>query len=130
MNVLEEVVNRTTIPAESDEKLRCNADRLVTVVVTQTFSQMIEREVEYSCVNTGEALVFLQVRQDDPTTVYYHLAEPNQEIAVNDDLGFLYPRTAISQMFSFCLMRHRKCRSPQGQNTEGEYKVTLNLLYS
>lgn len=104
MNVLEEVVNRTTIPAEGDEKLRCNADRLVAAVVTQTFSQMIESGVEYSCVNTGEALVFLQVRQDDPTTVYYHLAEPNQEVAVDDDLGFLYPRTAISQMFSFCLM--------------------------
>jgi hypothetical protein len=40
---------------------------------------MIETGLEYNKLVTGEADVFLRVKEDEPHTLYYHLAEPNIE---------------------------------------------------
>ncbi len=49
-------------------------------------------------------MVFLWIKENDPNTLYYHLAEPNEEVSTNAGLGFHHPLTAISQLFSFCLL--------------------------
>jgi hypothetical protein len=40
---------------------------------------MIENGLEYSKLTIGEADVFLRLKEDEPHTLYYHLAEPNIE---------------------------------------------------
>lgn len=53
--------------------------QLITAVITQAFSYMVRIGVEYSCVCTGEAFIFLQV-PDDPRTVYYYLSIPKGDV--------------------------------------------------
>ena len=65
---------------------------------------MIDNGLEYSYISTGQAFVFLRVLEDDPTTVYYYLAEPKMDVGQPDDLGFRYPFIAISRVLSFCLL--------------------------
>jgi len=88
MDLWKEVVQRATIPSDPGEKLNYNADRLVGSAMTQTYSHMLENGLEYSYLTTGEAFVFLQIRKDDPSTLYYHLAEPNREANAQDEYGF------------------------------------------
>ena len=71
---------------------------------------MLESGVEYSCIITGEAMVFLWIKADDSNTLYYHLAEPNEEVSADDGFGFQHPLTAIGQLLSFCLMALRSTR--------------------
>ena len=104
MDVPKDVINRPTIPTDPQEKFGYNADRLVAAAVTQTYSYMLESGVEYSCIVTGEALVFLRIKADDANTLYYHLAEPKEEASTGDGLGFKHPLTAIAQLLSFCVM--------------------------
>lgn len=82
MNPMEEIVNNPVIPAEEDSEAGVDyySSKLVAAVVTQTFSYMIDAGLEYAYICTGEALVFLRVERDDPTTVYYHLSIPNAEV--------------------------------------------------
>ena len=110
MNIPEEVIHRPTIPTDPFEKFNYNADKLVAAAVTQTYSYMLESGAEYSCIITGEAIVFLWIEADDPNTLYYHLAEPKEEVHTGDGLGFKHPLTAIGQLLSFCLMALRSER--------------------
>lgn len=104
MDLREDVVQRLTIPQDPGEKLNYNADRLVAAAVTQTFEYMIENGLEFSCIGTGPAEVYLRVMEDDPTTVYYHLAEPKMDVGETGELGFRYPFTAVARMLGFGLM--------------------------
>ena len=109
---LKEVVNRVTIPskkADPADYFIYFADRLVAAAVTQTFSYMIENGLEYEYLGTGEAFVFLRVREDDPETVYYRLYVPNDD--VGEETGW-QPNssdenqlnlTAVAQVSAFCL---------------------------
>lgn len=110
MNVPEEVIHRPTIPTDPFEKFNYNADKLVAAAVTQTYSYMLESGAEYSCIITGEAMVSLWIEADDPNSLYYHLAEPKEEVHTGDGLGFKHPLTAIGQLLSFCLMALRSER--------------------
>ena len=100
---IEETLRMATIPTELEAKLQYNADQLIAAVATQTFHYMIENGLEYSYITTGETFVFLRIKEDDPTTLYYHLAVPGDEID-DQELDFLLSQTAISQVISLCLM--------------------------
>ena len=113
MDLPTEVVHRPTIPIDPQEKFNYNAEKLVAAAVTQPYSYMLESGAEYSCIITGEAIVFLWIKEDDSNTLYYHLAEPNEQVRKSDGLGFQHPLTAISQQLSFCLMALRSKRRSQ-----------------
>lgn len=100
---IEDILGQATIPTESEAKLQYNADQLVSAVATQTFHYMIENGLEYSYITTGEAFVFLHIKKKDPTTLYYHLTVPTDDV-VDDAEGFLYSQTAISQVATLCLL--------------------------
>ena len=55
---------------------------LITTVVTQIFSYMINSGVQYGYICTGEAFVFLHI-PEDPTVVQYYLCVPNQDIVTD-----------------------------------------------
>ena len=111
MNLKEEVISRAEIPTERHEKFEYHADRLVAAAMTQTYGYMIESGLEYSCIITGEAIVFLWIREEEPNTLYYHLAEPKEEVMTAD--VFQYSLTAVSQLLSFSLLAMRSTRRCQ-----------------
>ncbi|OHE90489.1 hypothetical protein CORC01_14217 [Colletotrichum orchidophilum] len=73
---------------------------LAAAVVTQLFSYMIGKGIQYGYVCTGEAFVFLHI-PDDPTTVYYSVHVPNLDVR-DEDENRLHG-TAVAQVFAFIL---------------------------
>lgn len=63
---------------------------------------MIEGGLEYGLLTTGEAIVFLKIQWDDPTVLYYHLAEPSSEVQTHLDASRYC--TAVAQVLAFSLM--------------------------
>ena len=113
MDLPTEVIHRPTIPIDTYEKFSYNANKLVAAAMTQTYSYMLESGIEYSCIVTGEAIVFLWIKENDSNTLYFHLAEPNEEVSTDPGLGFQHPMTAIGQLLSFCLLSFRSERRNQ-----------------
>ncbi|KAH8755333.1 hypothetical protein F5883DRAFT_570921 [Diaporthe sp. PMI_573] len=101
---------------ELDEVVRCRETdtprdrfrRLIAAVITQAFSYMVKLGVEYGCVCTGEAFIFLRV-PDDPKTVYYFLSVPKGDVgggtgwAPDSDGPNRLHLTAVGQMLAFTL---------------------------
>ncbi|KAH8759304.1 hypothetical protein F5883DRAFT_426690, partial [Diaporthe sp. PMI_573] len=83
---------------------------LAAAVVTQLFSYMIGKGIQYGYVCTGEAFVFLYI-PDDPATVYYYVCVPNLDV-LDDDENRLH-RTAVAQVFAFILQALRARPPPQ-----------------
>ena len=85
--------------AAVEARFQYDADQMVAAVMTQTFHYIIEEGLSYSYITTGQAFVFLHVRQDDPNTLFYHLSIPSQEtcdIPIED--------TAVGQVLGLALM--------------------------
>ena len=104
MNLVEDVINRITIPTNPEEKFVYNSEWLVTAALTQTYGYMIENGLEYSYLVTAEAFVFLWIKENEPHTLYYHLAEPNIEAEAQDEIDIMLCRTTVSQASTFCLL--------------------------
>lgn len=104
MNIYNDVVNRSTKPVSDDKDalFQYHSDELVAAAVAQTFHYMIEGGLEYSYLTTGQAIVFLKIDWDDPTTLFYHLAEPGHEVRAHPE-NFRHC-TAVSQVLAFSLL--------------------------
>ena len=128
---LDRIINEVWVPSPKDKvaHFKYHAERLVAAVVTQTFSYMVECGTQYGYITTGEAFVFLYIKlEENAKTVYYHLAEPNEDVnAQKLDFpkteNYLH-RTAISQVLAFSVLA---LESAQG-NQEWRERVigTLN----
>ena len=111
MNPMKEMVNNPLIPAKKNVEARAKYDcsLLVAGYVAQTFSYMIDAGLEYAYISTGEALVFLRVKSDDPTTVYYYLSVPNEDVGKSTgwEAGSEGPNrlhlTAVGQILGFTI---------------------------
>ncbi|KAJ2901856.1 hypothetical protein MKZ38_001335 [Zalerion maritima] len=123
MDISKEVVNRSTKPAdgETEALFQYYSDRLAAAAVTQTFHYMIEGGLEYSYLTTGEAIIFLKIDWTNPTTLYYHLAEPGPEVEAHPD-NFRY-FTAVGQVLAFALQALGSPVHGQGER----YRATVNL---
>ncbi|KAJ4353168.1 hypothetical protein N0V95_003597 [Ascochyta clinopodiicola] len=73
---------------------------LLAAVVTQCFSYMVYRGIQYGYIFTGDAIVFLHI-PDDPTTIYYYVSVPTVDVQ-DDDESRLH-RTAVAQVSTFVL---------------------------
>ena len=148
MNLQEEVIDRVDIPnpiptnetdgiPATDEaiaaRLQYNADKVIMAVATQTFHYMIENGLEYSYITSGEAFVFLHIGENDPTTLYYRVTVPGDEIS-EDDASFPYSQTAIGQVMSLCLMafkseqRNHKWRRDAKKQLKKHPMVSLDTV--
>ncbi|KAG7402638.1 Reticulocyte-binding protein 2-like protein a [Fusarium oxysporum f. sp. raphani] len=65
------------------------ARRLATAVVTQLYSYMIGKGIQYGYIDTGETYVFLHI-PDDPSCVYYSVCVPSLDVQ-DDDETRLHP---------------------------------------
>jgi hypothetical protein len=96
INLLEDIINRPTIPTDLEEKFVYHSEWLVVASLTQTYGYMVENGLEYSYLTIGEAYIFLQIKEAEPHTLYYHFAEPNAEAEAQDAVNILLCRTAVS----------------------------------
>ena len=104
MDIPADVINRITIPKDPEVKFVYISEWLVAAAVIQTYSYMVENGLEYSYIVTGEAFLLLRIKEDEPHTLYYHLAEPNIEAEAQDGIDIVLYRTAVSLALIFCLM--------------------------
>ncbi|KAG6040814.1 hypothetical protein E4U41_006985 [Claviceps citrina] len=103
-------------PADADERMptsedtdalfQFRAEKLVASAVTRTYHYMIESGLEsgleYGLLTTGEAIVFPKVDWAEPSTLYYHLAEPGPEVSAHPDDTAIC--SALGQCLAFTLM--------------------------
>ncbi|KAI9823200.1 MAG: hypothetical protein M1832_002644 [Thelocarpon impressellum] len=109
LDIRKDVIDRVTVPTSEDQEahIQYHSDRLVAAAITQIFSYMIEGGVQYGYITTGEAIVFLHVPSDDPSTVRYHLVEPRADVEAQIEA---YPDnayshcTALGQVLAFSLL--------------------------
>ncbi|RYC55292.1 hypothetical protein CHU98_g10916 [Xylaria longipes] len=73
-----------------------------TAVVTQLFSYMVGKEIQYGYIYTGEAFVFLHI-PNDPSTVYYSIFRPNTDLPNDNDILAKMHHTAVGQVLAFVL---------------------------
>ncbi|KAG9193942.1 hypothetical protein G6011_03977 [Alternaria panax] len=130
------------VQCRDDETLRDRFRRLVAAVITQAFSYMVRIGVEYGCVCTGEAYIFLRVG-DDPRTVHYFLSVPKGDVgettgwtAGSEGANRLH-LTAVGQMLAFTLQalktpprsqRWRTKAAAQLHNWEVVYDELLDAI--
>ncbi|PWY87119.1 hypothetical protein BO94DRAFT_535225 [Aspergillus sclerotioniger CBS 115572] len=100
---------------KEDESPEDTCRRVIGAVITQAFSYMIQAGLEYGYVCTGEAFIFLRVRDDDPSTVYYFLSIPEEDVGQttgwtgNLDSDNRLHLTALGQVAAFTV---RALRTP------------------
>ncbi|KAL8917477.1 MAG: hypothetical protein Q9208_007922 [Pyrenodesmia sp. 3 TL-2023] len=136
MNLSKDVIHRTKIPGNGDEAglFKYHAERITAAVLTQTYQYMIQTGCEYSCVSTGEAIVFLWVPADSPSELHYHLAEPGLEVGEGMDLQ--HNRTTIAQTLSFFFMalqsktRDRDWRNKAKMAAGQEWEIDIFKILS
>ncbi|KAL8747389.1 MAG: hypothetical protein Q9190_000735 [Brigantiaea leucoxantha] len=109
LNMLK-VRDQDRIPINARKNFIYKARQLVAAAATQTYQYMLETGCEYSCIATGESIVFLRIEEEDTNTLYYHLAEPALEVSHDTKSGFPHPKTAIGQLLSFCIMASQSSR--------------------
>ncbi|PWY74456.1 hypothetical protein BO70DRAFT_319706, partial [Aspergillus heteromorphus CBS 117.55] len=116
MNVVEEVVQRVTIPTDADEKLLYESAFLSAAAATQTYEYMMKAGLEWGMLTNGRMKVILRIPEDDPKTLEYDLLEPGRDAEPNplDDRGFRFPYTAVSYQLGLTLIA---LRSPQRSQT-------------
>lgn len=65
---------------------------------------MIQEGLPYSYLTNGFAYVLLHVPEEDPSTLYYYLFEPNLEVNLEENQVSLQPKTAVDKVLCLCLM--------------------------
>ncbi|KAF3768287.1 hypothetical protein M406DRAFT_272859, partial [Cryphonectria parasitica EP155] len=102
------------------------ARALAAAVVTQLFSYMIGKGIQYGYVCTGQAFIFLHI-PDDPATVYFSVCVPNLDV-MDDDETRLH-RTAVAQVFAFILQAVRASPPPESWHDEAARLGTWAVEY-
>ncbi|KAI5285235.1 hypothetical protein KEM54_000736 [Ascosphaera aggregata] len=77
---LEDMDFNEVLRAQEEESLKVICRRTVAAVSTQTFSYIFHGGLGYGYVCTGEAYIFLHVPVDDPSTIYYYLSVPKEDV--------------------------------------------------
>ncbi|KAF3029606.1 hypothetical protein E8E12_000161 [Didymella heteroderae] len=126
------------VQCRENESSRDRFRRLMAAVITQAYSYMIQIGVEYGCVCTGEATIFLRVPHD-PTTVYYFLSVAKGNVgdatgwAQDSDGPNRLHLTAVGQMLAFTLQamknppRNQKWRDDAFARL-GSWEITFDEL--
>ncbi|KAF4952533.1 hypothetical protein FSARC_12615 [Fusarium sarcochroum] len=102
------------------------ARRLTTAVVTQLFSYMIGKGIQYGYVCTGETYIFLHI-PTDPSCVYYSACVPNLDVE-DDDENRLH-RTAVAQVYAFVLQAVQSPLPSQAWHNAADSLDTWDVEY-
>ncbi|KAG4282241.1 hypothetical protein FPRO04_13362 [Fusarium proliferatum] len=102
------------------------ARRLSTAVVTQLYSYMIGKGIQFGYIDTGETYVFLHI-PDDPSCVYYSVCVPSLDVQDGDQTRL--HRTAVAQAFAFVLQAIRSPPPCQAWHDAAEHLDTWAVEY-
>ncbi|EXL67606.1 hypothetical protein FOPG_16285 [Fusarium oxysporum f. sp. conglutinans race 2 54008] len=102
------------------------ARRLSTAVVTQLYSYMIGKGIQFGYIDTGETYVFLHI-PDDPSCVYYSVCVPSLDVQDDDETRL--HRTAVAQAFAFVLQAIRSPPPCQAWHDAAEHLDTWAVEY-
>ncbi|KAG6247019.1 hypothetical protein E4U24_003383 [Claviceps purpurea] len=109
---LREVLRPTTRFREASQA--ATAEAWVYHAIVYLYNHLLESGSESGILITGQAMVFLQVKLDDPGTLYYHISEPCHDIAeaCEEAAAFL---SVVGQCVAFTMMalQTRKLKSRQ-----------------
>ncbi|KAI1933495.1 hypothetical protein LOZ66_006397 [Ophidiomyces ophidiicola] len=121
-NFWETVMQVPVIPKKNEEtdkeKKRAiyNTQQLSSAAITQTFNYMIREGIKYGYLTTGEFFVFLHIKENDPTTLYYHRSYPINDVVKGG--GFQSSCMAISSVLALCLMALESSKRDQGWRSQ------------
>ncbi|KAM3419587.1 hypothetical protein BST61_g2926 [Cercospora zeina] len=105
---------------QEEEDFTSICRRLLAAVVTQLFSYMIDKCVQYGYICTGEAFIFLHI-PENPTIIYYSINIPKKDYEVDTENRL--ERTAVSQVFAF--IQQALSQDPPGQAWVDHAKASL-----
>ncbi|KAL8659014.1 MAG: hypothetical protein Q9202_007320 [Teloschistes flavicans] len=80
------------------------ARELIAIVTCQVYDYMLNLGCMYGCIITGELIIFLGIKKEDPTVLRYHLTSPREEVNASIGEKLQYFKTAIAQLASFALV--------------------------
>ncbi|RMJ05329.1 hypothetical protein CDV36_013998, partial [Fusarium kuroshium] len=107
---------------DGESHLQEQIEETVAKALAQTFHYMIRLGSSYEYLTAGKSLIFLHIG-DDPTVLYYHMAQPENDAEGED--GTVDPfYTAVAQLAAFCL---RTCRC-SGKSDQWREKA-ISLLH-
>ena len=122
MNLEQDIINRPAFSTDEVEKFQEQAEEAVAAVITQLYSYMLKAGIEFGYISTGEIYLFLQIRRTEPESVYYHLAEPNVNVNMDQDGDGSLVYSAISQVLCFCLRASNSSRRNQQWRRDAKAK--------
>ena len=99
---------------------------LVAAVVTQLFSYMIGKGIQYGYVCTAKTIIFTHI-PEDPSFVYVHVCVPHLDVMEDDDTRL--HRTAVAQVFAFVLRALCASPPPQSWHAKAEELSTWAVEY-
>ncbi|KAJ5993179.1 hypothetical protein N7451_008903 [Penicillium sp. IBT 35674x] len=124
MDLWKTMVRSNKIPTDEHAKLRYNAERLACSAVVQEYHAMFEEGCEYSYVTNGLTRILLRVPHDEPTTLYYFLCDPHNEVDPAGDTTSQLSKTSVARVLCLCLMAFR---SPsRGQEWRNRWRPDLH----
>ncbi|KAL5592875.1 hypothetical protein FOBRF1_013183 [Fusarium oxysporum] len=105
---------------DGESHLQEQIEETVAKALAQTFHYMIRLGSSYGYLTAGKSLIFLHIG-DDPTALYYHMAQPESDAERED--GTVDPfYTAVAQLAAFCL---QTCRCSGKSNQWREAAISL-----
>ena len=95
-----EIVPTLDVMNQDDDTLEFLSKSLMAAVITQCFSYMIHKGIQYGYLFTGEVCIFLII-PNDPKIVYYYICAPDLDIKEDNENGL--HQTVVAQIFAFVL---------------------------
>ena len=96
---IKKMINTPKVNNDEPARELYRSEMEAAAAISQLFGYMVQAGTEYGYITTGKSFLFLRVKENEPATVYYHLAVPNED--VNE---FELSRTSISQVLCFSLL--------------------------
>ncbi|KIW80567.1 hypothetical protein Z517_07183 [Fonsecaea pedrosoi CBS 271.37] len=125
---LAEMVLDDIIQEQLEEDVSRKCQRLVAAVLTQAFASMIAARLEFGCVFTGEAMVFLRI-PEECSCLQYALVVPQGDVGLttgwtpNLDADNRLHLTAVGQLLAFTLNAIRSPRRSLRWRQEAERRL-------
>ncbi|CAG8090927.1 unnamed protein product [Penicillium olsonii] len=125
MDLWQDMVRSNRIPTDPEAKAQFQASRLVCSAIVKEYHMMIQEGLEYSYLTTGITRVLLHVPYESPTTLYYFLCDPNNELDPELEESFQQPKTSIARVLCLWLTA---CRStPRDQEWRNSVLPRLHV---
>ncbi|KAJ5150386.1 hypothetical protein N7492_010737 [Penicillium capsulatum] len=105
MDLWKDVVQQTTIPIDSEEKLQYIAKLRVGTIASQAHDAMLKDGMPTMVVSTGIGQIYFHIPEERPEVLEYFYVQPNTDVeSIRHTDWALQPVTVIGRMLSFCLM--------------------------